>query len=77
MSHQIDAHETAVKAIREIANVIEAAVAEAGPMGLPNGPIYATMMDIISLDVYNAIVRELVKAGRIDKQGDSLVAPEA
>jgi hypothetical protein len=59
----------ALLVLRRIADAITAVVNEM-PDGAPAGPMYAAVMQHLSLDQFEAIMRVLVEAGRITKRGD-------
>lgn len=41
-------------------------------LGAPNGPIYATVMNVISLETYNAILNRLETQGKIRRSAEIL-----
>jgi hypothetical protein len=67
--------ETAIQAIREIANIIEETAREAGALGVPSGVVYAALMGVgINLDTYQALLASMEQAGRIKLSGDLIRA---
>jgi hypothetical protein len=59
----------ALLVLRRIADAITATVNETPP-GAPGGVMYAAVMQHLSLDQFEAIMRVLVEAGRLTKRGD-------
>lgn len=62
-------------AFRKLADIIEETVGEASDPalhGTPSGPIYAAMMSLVSLEIYQTLLRVLVAEGRIVQDGDIL-----
>ena len=70
-------YEETMKVLAEVMDIIYDTVKESGEMGAPSGPVYAALMSIgVSLDVYNAMIDSMVKAGRLRKSGHVLFAIE-
>jgi hypothetical protein len=59
----------ALLVLRRIAEAVTATVNET-PQGAPSGVMYAAVMAHLSLDQFEAIMRALVEAGRVRRQGD-------
>jgi hypothetical protein len=59
----------ALLAIRRIADAIITTVNET-PHGAPAGPMYAAVMQYMTLDQFEAMMRALVEAKRVHRQGD-------
>jgi hypothetical protein len=54
--------------VQRVAEAIIETVNEC-PQGAPAGPMYAAMMQFMSLDTFEQMMRLLVEAGRVRKQG--------
>ena len=59
-----------IQALRAIASMFIGAVKAAGPMGAPSGPMYAAVMDKMSLHQYQQIMSGLCRAGKLRAEGD-------
>jgi hypothetical protein len=59
----------ALLTLRHIADAVVAVVTET-PGGAPGGHLYAALMQYLSLDQFEAMMRVLVAAERIAKRGD-------
>jgi hypothetical protein len=56
--------------IKKICGLIIEAIADAGPLGLPSGHLYAALMPLgCTLDQYNAFISGLKAAGQIQEDG--------
>lgn len=69
-----------VRALLAVLDGIMEAVRVAGPMGAPGGVMYAAMMaQGCTLDQFNQIMSAMVRAGKLQRQGDCYVeaAPAA
>lgn len=67
---------TVHRAIRALADIIADTVAEAGPLGVPSGHVYAILMTAgVTLPVYETMVRILHDERRIIRRGDVLYPP--
>lgn len=60
----------AVVAVRRIADAIIETVNEVGEQGAPGGHIYAVVMQYMSLEQFQQLMRLLVEAGRITRRGE-------
>jgi hypothetical protein len=61
--------------LRRIAEAITATVNET-PRGAPAGALYVGLMQHLTLDQFEAIMRVLVEAGRMRRQRDLYFPPE-
>jgi hypothetical protein len=59
----------ALLVLRRVAEAITATINET-PHGAPGGVMYAAVMQHLSLDRFEAIMRVLVEAGRLTKRGN-------
>ena len=50
------------------------AIKESGKQGIPEGHLYAMVMDIMSLETFNSIINLLVEAGKVIRVGHLLTA---
>ena len=67
--------EQVVRAVRALAELIEEAAREAGPLGAPSGIVYMALAGAgVSLETYQAILGGLERAGRIRVSGDLIKA---
>lgn len=53
----------------EMTKLVADAIRECGPTGMPSGVLYANMMQYISLDTYNSIIKTLKKTGLVRETG--------
>ena len=60
----------AFKLIQMINDAIVESVAVAGQMGIGEGVIYAALTGKMDLDTFQAIIRGLVEAGKLERFGD-------
>jgi hypothetical protein len=62
--------DTVKRAVLSILSAFLDTVKEAGPRGAPSGPMYAAAMaQGLTLEQYEAIMRALVNAGKVRKEG--------
>lgn len=64
--------QTAEKLIEAINDMIK----ETGQKGIPSGHLYAMLMGKITIEVYQAVIAYLVKAGKITNRNHLLIAKE-
>jgi len=69
---QIEAQKKQVVAILLFAKIVEEAVKDAGPNGIPSGHLYAAMMGRMNIDTYNYTIGLLKEAGAITEQNHLL-----
>jgi hypothetical protein len=63
------------QAILQICDAVVEGIKVAGPIGIPSGHVYASLMHFgCNLSQYESLIGILVKAGKIRKQGDLLFA---
>jgi hypothetical protein len=55
----------ATKAYLELIQAIATAIRDSGPLGVPSGTLYASVMSVVPLDAYNRIVTQLVSTGLV------------
>ena len=58
-----------LRAVIELANIIEEAALAGGAIGAPSGVVYAALMPIMSLDQYQQMIGAMERAGRITVSG--------
>jgi hypothetical protein len=62
----------AAEAVLVIARAVADAIKEAGDAGVPSGYIYATIMGVISLNNYNALIAQLKQLGLVSEENHVL-----
>lgn len=64
-----------VRALQALAEMIEEAAREAGPMGVPSGVVFLALQSAgVSLATYQALLAALERAGRVRVSGDLVQA---
>ncbi len=61
-----------LSAVKKILNAFIETISEAGTQGAPIGPMYAAVMDKMTLQTFNAVIDALVQTGKIKRTGDVL-----
>jgi hypothetical protein len=59
-----------ITALKMLADAIVDAVKAGGPLGAPAGPLYAALMDKMTLAHFEQFMSALVGAGKLRKDGD-------
>lgn len=59
--------------LKEVILIIDDAIKEAGEFGIPSGHLYAMVMGVMSLNLYQQIIAGMVDAGAITNKNNLLV----
>ncbi|MCK5346979.1 MAG: hypothetical protein KAR20_26400 [Candidatus Heimdallarchaeota archaeon] len=59
--------------LKEVILIIDDAIKEAGEFGIPNGHLFAMVMGVMSLELYQQIIAGMVDAGAITNKNNLLV----
>lgn len=66
--------EKRVEKALQVAHILLDAIKEAGNEGIPSGHLYAACMQFMSLDMFQAYISMLKRAGRVTEQNYILKA---
>ena len=58
-----------VEAMTKLCSIIVESVRDMGTMGAPSGPMYASLMQYMTLEQYQTIMSGLVAAGKLRQVG--------